>query len=185
MFLTCFFLTSHFLYSPQSGQFAPLWSDVCRHHGGGWQRELHDCRGGLHGWCKNHCQCTNPIQVCHNCSSMAHNRLKLVSFFFFFDYSPFFLFISQTVPGAQYHHRAHSSSQHALYAIQSQRPLLPGSVQTRKGEGSITSIIFSFSISHYSQTVFSKENWGKSTKHCSALLKPILFVNLRILKPLN
>lgn len=50
--------------SPQFGQFAAMWSDFRQHHGGGRQGELHDCGGGLHGWCKDYRQRPDPLQVC-------------------------------------------------------------------------------------------------------------------------
>lgn len=49
---------------------------------------------------------------------------------------------TQTVPSAQHHHGAHPSGQHALYAVQSQRPLLSGSVQTGKGKSFKSPISF-------------------------------------------
>lgn len=48
-------------------------------------------------------------------------------------------FTFQTVPSSEYHHRANPPSQHAIYAVQSQRPLLSGPVQTGKGKSLILS----------------------------------------------
>lgn len=71
------------------------------------------------------------------CSAISHNDSKWVCSFLFFFLCTRYLCApppSQTIPSSQYHHGAHTPSQHALHAVQSQRPLLSGSVQTGKGK---------------------------------------------------
>lgn len=80
-----------------------------------------------------------PQSMSRPCSGLLCSNL-LFNLTHFMIFLPVILTSSfQTVPSSQYYHRAHPPSQHALYAVQSQRPLLSGSVQTGKGKSFIPS----------------------------------------------
>lgn len=64
------------------------------HHGGGWQGELYDRRGGLHGRCKNHCQRPDPVQVC----SAQMFCIRLLCHAFWHTSLKCFIFISMLLP---------------------------------------------------------------------------------------
>lgn len=78
------------------------------------------------------------VQTLFRSGLLSDSDAMLTKFGWFVCFFLFYLTVCisalQTVSRAEYHHRAHTPGQHAFYAVQSQRSLLSGSVETGKGK---------------------------------------------------